>query len=226
MSGGWFITGTDTGVGKTRIACMILAALAQRGMRAVGMKPVASGCNVSHIGLCSGDAELLLASSSVSADYGDINPYAFAPPCAPAIAAREANVEIRLDKILLHFRRLQQAAQWVIVEGIGGWTVPLGDRLSMTDVAREIGLPVILVVGMRLGCINHALLTTSAVRHAGIPLSGWIANQVDPAMTRVDESIIDLVRSLELPLIARFPYQPPDGPCQRLPEFPLHRLLP
>ncbi|MEX2163341.1 MAG: dethiobiotin synthase [Sulfuricaulis sp.] len=226
MSGGWFITGTDTGVGKTRIACMILAALAQRGMRAVGMKPVASGCTATHTGLGSGDAELLLASSSVSADYGDINPYAFAPPCAPAIAAREANVEIRLDKILLHFRRLQQAAQWVIVEGIGGWTVPLGDRLSMPDVAREIGLPVILVVGMRLGCINHAMLTASAVRHAGIRLSGWIANQIDPAMTRVDESIIDLARSLELPLIARFPYQPPKGPCQRLPEFPLHRLLP
>jgi dethiobiotin synthetase len=226
VSGGWFITGTDTGVGKTRIACMILAELAQRGMRAVGMKPVASGCTATHTGLCSGDAELLLASSSVSADYGDINPYAFAPPCAPAIAAREANVEIRLDKILLHFRRLQQAAQWVIVEGIGGWTVPLGDRLSMTDVAREIGLPVILVVGMRLGCINHALLTASAVRHAGIPLSGWIANQADPAMTRVDESIIDLERGLELSPLARFPYQPPTVPGERGPEFPLHRLLP
>lgn len=226
MSDGWFITGTDTGVGKTRIACMLLTAMAQQGMRAVGMKPVASGCHPTQYGLRSEDAELLLAASSVSADYGDINPYAFTPPCAPAIAAREANVEIRLDIILAHFRRLQREAQRVIVEGIGGWRVPLGNHLSMVDVASEIALPVILVVGMRLGCINHALLTASAIRHAGMHLSGWVANQIDPAMTRLNESIIDLERSLEIPLLARVPYQPSNDPRNCLPEFPLDRLLP
>jgi dethiobiotin synthetase len=226
MSGGWFITGTDTGVGKTRVACMLLTALAQQGLRVVGMKPVASGSNATHVGQRSQDAELLLAAGNVAADFGDINPYAFAPPCAPAVAAREANVEIRLDKILAHFRRLQQQAQWVIVEGIGGWMVPLGHRLSMVDVARALGLPVILVVGMRLGCINHAMLTASAVRREGMSISGWVANQIDPAMTRLNESIIDLERSLEIPLLASFPYQSPNDPCNRLPDFPLHRLLP
>lgn len=222
---GWFITGTDTGVGKTRIACMLLSALARERLLAIGMKPVASGCRATAAGLRSEDAELLLAASGVSAEYADINPYAFVPPCAPFLAAREMGVEIRLEKILEHFQSLQQKASWLVVEGIGGWMAPIGEDLIMVDVVRAMQLPVILVVGLRLGCVNHALLTASAIHRAGIPLAGWVANRIDSAMTRVDENIIDLERRIEAPLLARFPYQPLDKQRSQMPDFPLNKLL-
>lgn len=204
MSGGWFITGTDTGVGKTRVACLLLEALARAGQRAVGMKPVASGCRLTEAGLRSDDAELLLTASGVMPDYADVNPYRFAPAIAPPLAALEAGVEINIGKILGSFRRLQQQSPWVVVEGVGGWTVPLGERLTMADVARALRLPVILVVGLRLGCLNHALLTAAAIRHADVPLAGWVANQIDPAMTHVPENIATLEKRIPAPLLARF----------------------
>ncbi len=209
MSGGWFVTGTDTGAGKTLVSRLLLEALARAGHSAVGMKPVASGCRIIVAGPRSEDAELLLAASGVSADYADINPYAFAPACAPHLAARETGVEIRLEKILDSFRRLHHKSSWVVVEGIGGWMVPLGERLTLADVAQALHLPVILVVGLRLGSLNHALLTAAAIRDAGLPLAGWVANQIDPAMARVDESITALEQRLAAPLLARFPYQSP-----------------
>jgi dethiobiotin synthetase len=214
MSSGWFITGTDTGVGKTRVAAMLLEALARARQPAVGMKPVASGCRETGVGLRSEDAERLLAASGVAADYADVNPYAFAPACAPHLAAREAGVEIRPEKILECFRRLARRAPWVVVEGVGGWMVPLGERLTLADVARVLRLPVVLVVGMRLGCLNHALLTAAAIRRDGVPLAGWIANQIDPAMTRLDENINALRERIGAPLLAAFPFRqhPDDGP--------------
>ena len=222
---GWFITGTDTGVGKTRIARMLLEALARADQRAVGMKPVASGCRETAAGLRSEDAEQLLAASGVPVDYADVNPYAFAPACAPHLAAREGGVEIRLEKILACFRRLERNAPRVVVEGVGGWMVPLGARLTMADVARALGLPAILVVGMRLGCLNHALLTAAAIRHAGVPLAGWIANRIDPAMTRAHENIAALAERIEAPMLAALPYRPaPDGSGSP-PVFPLEKLL-
>lgn len=208
MSGGWFITGTDTGAGKTRVARLLLEALARAGQTAVGMKPVASGCQASASGLRSDDAEILLAASGVSADYSDINPYSLAPSCAPHLAARECHVDIRLEKIIESFRRLQQMAPWVLVEGVGGWMVPLDEKLMLSDVACALRLPVILVVGLRLGCLNHALLTVSAIRRERLPLAGWIANQIDPAMTRADENIATLKEKIEAPMLARFPYHP------------------
>ena len=225
MSGGWFITGTDTGVGKTRVAHGLLEALARAGQRAVGMKPVASGCRATAAGLRSEDAESLLAASGVATDYADINPYAFAPPCAPHLAARASGVAIRLEKILGHFQRLQEKAPWLVVEGIGGWRVPLGEHLTMADVARALRLPVILVVGLRLGCLNHALLTLSAIRHDGIPLAGWVANQIDPAMTRVAENIAALEERVSAPLLASFPYQPPGNPGAPPLVFPLESIM-
>ena len=207
MSGGWFITGTDTGVGKTRIARMLLEALARIGEPAVGMKPVASGCRETVAGLRSEDAEELLAASGVPAEYPYVNPYAFAPACAPHLAARESGVEIQQDKILECFRRLGQKAPWVVVEGVGGWMVPLGDCLTMADVARALHLPAILVVGMRLGCLNHALLTAAAIRREGVPLAGWIANQIESDMTRVDENISTLADHIDAPMLAAFPFQ-------------------
>lgn len=216
---GWFITGTDTGVGKTRIARLLLEALAREGKRAVGMKPVASGCGATDSGLRSEDAEVLLAAGGVAADYADVNPYAFAPAIAPHLAAPASGVEIRLEKILDSFRRLQQKAPWVVVEGIGGWMVPLGERLTMADVAHAMRLPAILVVGMRLGCLNHALLTASAIQRDGIPLAGWVANQIDPAMTRVDANIAALEERIKAPLLARFPYQLPGNHASAAPVF-------
>ncbi len=222
---GWFIAGTDTGVGKTRTACLLLEALARAGQGAVGMKPVASGCRVTEAGLRSEDAELLLAASGVSADYADINPYAFAASCAPHIAARESGDEISLDKILESLQRLQHKAPWIVVEGIGGWMVPLGERLTMADVARAMDLPVILVVGLRLGCLNHALLTAETIRRADIPLAGWVANQIDPAMTHVPENIAALEQRINAPLLAQFPFQPTVKPDVAASAIPIQMLM-
>jgi len=224
MSGGWFITGTDTGVGKTRIACLLLEALAREGKPAMGMKPVASGCRATGAGPRSEDAEKLLAASAGSADYTEINPYAFIPAIAPHLAARETGVEIRLEKILENFQRLQHRAPWLVVEGIGGWMVPLGENQAMADVARAVGLPAILVVGLRLGCLNHALLTAAAIRRDGVALAGWIANQIDPAMTHVEENIDALRGSIDAPLLARFPYRLPAPQGDLAPVFP-HEMI-
>ncbi|HYA38802.1 MAG TPA: dethiobiotin synthase [Candidatus Methylomirabilis sp.] len=209
MSGGWFITGTDTGVGKTRVAERLLRALVRQKLQAVGMKPVASGCRLTAAGRRSEDAERLLAAGNVSAEYAEVNPYAFAPAIAPHLAAHQENLEIGLPRILETFRRLRRRADWIVVEGVGGWKVPLAERLLLTDIVRAMRLPVIVVVGMRLGCLNHALLTAEAIRHDGIPLAGWIANQIDPDMARVEENIAALESRIAAPLLARFPYETP-----------------
>ena len=226
MSGGWFITGTDTGVGKTLVSRLLLEALEHAGQFAVGMKPVASGCRATDAGWRSDDALELMAASGASVAYADVNPYALAAACAPHIAAHEMGMEIQLEKILTSFQRLQQKSPWVVVEGVGGWMVPLGERLTMADVARALRLPVILVVGLRLGCLNHALLTVEAIRRADIPLAGWVANQIDPAMTHVPENIATLETKIPAPLLARFPYRSPpngeDGSCRFSKETIIH----
>ena len=209
MSGGWFITGTDTGVGKTRVAERLLRTLAKQGERAVGMKPVASGCRVTDAGRPSEDAERLLAAGNVPADYFDVNPYAFLPAIAPHLAAREENVEIGLPRILESFRRLRERADWIVVEGVGGWNVPLAERLMLADVVRAMQLPVIVVVGLRLGCLNHALLTIEAIQRDEIALAGWIANRIDPEMERVEENIAALESRIAAPLLVRFPHESP-----------------
>jgi dethiobiotin synthetase len=225
MSGGWFVTGTDTGVGKTRVARLLLEALAQAGHSAAGMKPVASGCRVTATGLRSDDALELMQASGAAADYADVNPYALASACAPHIAAREMGVEIQLEKILENFRRLQQKSPWVVVEGVGGWMVPLTERLTMAEVARALGLPVILVVGLRLGCLNHALLTAEAIRRADIPLAGWVANRIDPTMTHVPENIATLAQKIEAPLLAQIPYQFAAKPDVATAVFPVGEMI-
>jgi dethiobiotin synthetase len=222
---GWFITGTDTGVGKTRIACLLLEALAREGRRAIGMKPVASGCRETTAGLRNEDAERLLAVSGVAVDYAEVNPYAFAPAIAPHLAAHESGAVIRNEKILESFQRLRQKAPWLVVEGIGGWMVPLGEHLTMADIARAMRLPAILIVGLRLGCLNHALLTASAIRREGVPLAGWIANQIDPAMTHVDENIAALNERIQAPLLARFPYQSPGDHGASAQVFPRETIM-
>jgi dethiobiotin synthetase len=225
MSGGWFITGTDTGVGKTLVSRALLTALRHAGQTAAGMKPVASGCRATLAGWRSDDALGLIEASGVAADYADVNPYALASACAPHIAAREMGIEIRAEKILESFRRLQRKSPWVVVEGVGGWMVPLGANLGMADVARALGLPVILVVGLRLGCLNHAALTVEAIRRAEIPLAGWVANRIDPAMTHVPENIATLEKIIAAPLLAQIPCQSPANPDVAAAAFAVDEMI-
>ncbi|SNR65290.1 dethiobiotin synthetase [Methylobacillus rhizosphaerae] len=185
----YFVTGTDTGVGKTFISSMLVRQFARQGLRSVGMKPVASGCDRLDGQLVSEDVTQLLAASNINLPLSDINPYTFEPAIAPHIAARQAGVSIDLDHIVAAFKRLQTEADVVIVEGAGGFYVPLDEQYDMADLATRLGLSIILVVGMRLGCINHALLTAKAIQQHGLTLAGWVANQVDPGMAMLEENL-------------------------------------
>ncbi len=205
--GGWFVTGTDTGVGKTSVALALLTALERKGRKAVGMKPIASGCRKTAAGLRCDDAERLQAASSVTAEYVDINPYAFADPVAPHLAATAEGIVIRIEKIQTHFDRLQRLAPWVVVEGAGGWRVPLNDAHTMADLAKVLNLPVVLVVGIRLGCLNHALLTAAAIQADGVRLAGWVANQIESGLALFEENVATLRVRFDAPLLGVFPYQ-------------------
>ena len=203
---GWFVTGTDTGVGKTRVATALLAGLRASGVSALGMKPVASGCRHTPSGLRSEDAEALRAAGSCRRPYDEVNPYAFAPAIAPHLAAEAAGVVIREQTIQEHFGRLCAQAECVVVEGVGGWLVPLGPALTMADIARALRLPVIMVVGLRLGCLNHALLTAAAIHQSGLRLAGWVANRIEPDFEKFDENVGSLAARLDAPLIGRIPF--------------------
>ena len=198
----WFVTGTDTEVGKTFATCALLLALNRRGHRAVGMKPVAAGTDAHGK---NDDVEQLKAASGVTAPPELINPYLFQPAIAPHIAAAEAGVAIDLERIAAAFDRLRETADAVLVEGVGGFLVPLGGDCDSADLARRLGLPVILVVGMRLGCINHALLTCQAIAACGLPLAGWIANRIDPDMQRWEENLAALRERIDAPLLGVIP---------------------
>ena len=205
-SRGYFVTGTDTGVGKTRAACALLRALVRGGVRAVGMKPVAAGAVRDAEGLLNDDVAAICAASAFVAPRALVNPYCFEPAIAPHIAAERAGVVIDADRIVAAFDALARTADAVVVEGVGGFCVPLGDTLDSADLAARLGLPVVLVVGLRLGCLNHALLTAQAIRARGLTLAGWIANRIDPAMAAVSENMAALVRRLGAPLLAEWPY--------------------
>jgi dethiobiotin synthetase len=203
---GFFVTGTDTGVGKTLVACALLHAFAARGFTALGMKPVATGAERGADGLVSDDVERLAAASKVSAPRGEINPYCFAPPIAPHIAAQQTGVRIELARIERAFRALAARAQVVVVEGIGGFRVPLGDGTDTAQLAVRLGLPVVLVVGVRLGCLNHALLTSDAIASHGLKLAGWVANHIDPQMAAASQNIEALAQRIAAPLLARIEF--------------------
>jgi len=210
----YFITGTDTGVGKTTMSVALVRKLAQGGQRVVGMKPVASGCQRTPQGLRNSDAERLLAASSIDADYESVNPYAFEPAIAPHLAARDAGIRIELERIVDCYETLATTTDAVIVEGVGGWRVPLGRVITTEHLAKALNLPIILVVGLRLGCLNHALLTVAAIRDSGLPLAGWIANQVDPEMDRVQDNIASLVGRISAPLLGSVPFMARDDSVQ------------
>jgi len=213
MSRGAFVAGTDTGIGKSVASAALLAALNAGGHRAVGMKPVASGCTPTAAGSRNDDALLLIAHSAGSPDYALVNPYALPEPVAPHLAARSAGVEIRLDPIVAAFAALCTNSDFVVVEGVGGWAVPLSPWLMQADVVRALDLPVVLVVGLRLGCINHALLSARAIAADGCRLLGWIGNRIDPAMARVDENIATLRERLPAPCLGVLPFHGAPDPA-------------
>ena len=203
---GFFVTGTDTGVGKTLIACSLLRAFAARGLRTMGMKPVASGGVAGGTGLVHDDVERLIAAGNVTAPRERVNPYCFAPPIAPHIAAAEAGMTIDPDHIGRCFNALAERADVVIVEGVGGFRVPLGPGADTAQLAARLALPVVLVVGVRLGCLNHALLTAEAIAHRGLTLAGWVANHIDPQMAAADENVRALEALIAAPLLARIAF--------------------
>jgi dethiobiotin synthetase len=205
---GYFVTGTDTGVGKTLVTLGLMRRLQDRGRRVVAMKPVASGCQHTAQGLRNADALLLQQQSSLPLEYSEVNPYAFEPAIAPHLAAAEAGYRIELTTIETAYRRLAIQADQVCVEGIGGWLVPLNEAQTTADLASELGLGIILVVGMRLGCLNHALLTQAAIAAAGLHLAGWVANQSSPGCERIGENIDTLRSRLAAPLLGVVPFLP------------------
>lgn len=202
MATGYFITGTDTGVGKTVVACALLQAFAARGRRVVGMKPVAAGALRTEHGLLNDDVAALCAASNVKAPPDLVNPYCFEAAIAPHLAAKQAGTRIELGRIAHAYAGLAAAAEVVVVEGAGGFCVPLSSIENGAHLARLLGLPVIMVVGMRLGCLNHALLTAQAIRAHGLVLAGWVANRIDPGMAAADENVAALVERMPAPLLA------------------------
>jgi len=217
VKAGFFVAGTDTGVGKTLVAVALLRRFGALGLRAAGMKPIAAGCEQGR----NDDVEALLAAGMGGLDRSLVCPYLFEPPIAPHIAAAETGVKIDLSVIEVAFRQLQTQVDVLIVEGVGGFRVPLDERTDAGAIPKRLGLPVILVVGLRLGCLNHALLTQEAIEAEGLELAGWVANRIDPAMARAEENIEALRRRLHAPLVAEVPFGAPS-------DFPvaLERLWP
>jgi dethiobiotin synthetase len=200
----YFVTGTDTGAGKTLVSCALLHGFAAQGKRVVGMKPVAAGCDDDEQ---HEDVKQLRAASNVLASKGQINPYCFSSAVAPHLAAQFAGVSINLERIATSFSELARQADVVIVEGAGGFLVPLNARQDSADLVAKLELPIILVAGIRLGCLNHALLTAEAIAARGLTLAGWVANVVDGKMAMLDENIAALQQRITVPLLGIVPYQ-------------------
>jgi dethiobiotin synthetase len=203
----YFITGTDTGVGKTFVTCVLLHNLRDQGIAAIGMKPIAAGADPTPEGLRNDDIEALRAASGIPLLSEDLICYLLAEPVAPHIAAASEGIDIDLDVIRQRFDQLAELADVVLVEGVGGFIVPLGDDIDTADLAADLDLPVILVVGMRLGCLNHALLTQAAIVARGLTLAGWVANQIDPQMAELDANVEALEERIRAPLLGVIEWQ-------------------
>ncbi|MEO7066188.1 MAG: dethiobiotin synthase [Rhodanobacter sp.] len=201
-----FIAGTDTNIGKTHTACSLLHALRAAGFSACGMKPVASGCLATEDGLRNGDAMALRAASSTLLPYEQVNPLAMRDPLSPHLAAAHDGVLISMPPLRSAFEKMCATHQYVVVEGVGGWMVPLAPGLLASDIAKQWQLPVILVVGLRLGCLNHSLLSARAILADGCQLIGWIGNCVDPDMDALDENLATLREMLPAPCLGVLPY--------------------
>ncbi|MDH3935499.1 MAG: dethiobiotin synthase [Gammaproteobacteria bacterium] len=203
---GYFITGTDTGVGKTAVTLGLMQVMQARGCRVAAMKPVASGGEMTAAGLRNNDALLLQQQASVELDYAQLNPYCFAPPIAPHIAAEEAGVRIDIHKIYNKYNEIRILSDCVLVEGAGGWQVPLNAEETLADLAVALDLKVILVVAIRLGCLNHALLTAESIINSGCGLAGWVANHILPASEAAAANVRELDLRLACPILGSITY--------------------
>jgi dethiobiotin synthetase len=208
---GIFVTGTDTGVGKTVVACALVRGLTSLGLRVAVMKPVASGSEQTAKGLRNTDALALAQASNVPLLYEEINPYCFEAPVSPHIAAKDAGIRVDTDMIRRLFVAVGQSADWVVVEGAGGWLAPISERQTMADLAWELGIPALMVVGVKLGCLNQAQLTHLGIDARGVSFAGWIANQAQPSMARAEENLATLERLMGEPALARVPYSPEEA---------------
>jgi dethiobiotin synthetase len=220
-----FVTGTDTGVGKTRVAAALCRVFAARGMRVAAMKPIASGCVLTPEGLRNEDAVALLGAMNVRARYCDVNPYAFAPAIAPHIAAREAGVDIDFDVLNRAYQHLRRQSQVLIVEGAGGWLAPLDASRAFADLAVHWRVDVVLVVGLRLGCLNHALLTAESIERRSLRLRGWVANSIDPLFARATENISTLQSRISAPCLGVFSFDPEAQPEALARELEVNALI-
>lgn len=207
-----FVTGTDTEVGKTHVTSLLLKFLAQHKRTAIGFKPIAAGAEQAFGQLVNDDALTLMESSSIHAKYEQINPICFEPPIAPHIAAKRVGKTITQVELNHHYKEiLSLNAQFTLVEGAGGWALPINDTEYLSDWVAARKMPVILVVGMKLGCLNHAVLTAQALKHQGINCVGWIANEIDPNMSEFDENLESLKQRIEAPLLAICPHTKEQG---------------
>jgi dethiobiotin synthetase len=206
MKNRYFIAGTDTDAGKTMVACALLAKARSQGLTTAAVKPVAAGCVETQEGLRNDDAEQLLAQCTLPLYYEQVNPVAFVEPIAPHIAAQKQGQRMQVDR-LTGFTSgvLMQGANFTLVEGAGGWRVPVNERETLADLAVALSIPVVLVVGMRLGCINHALLTVEAITRDGLELAGWVANCIDPNMAELAANIATLQHRIHAPMLGVVP---------------------
>jgi len=208
MNKSYFVVGTDTGVGKTLVTSALLYGYSQQGLTTSGMKPVAAGCVEENGRLVSEDVAMIMTASNVRTQFELHNPYAFEPAIAPHIAAQKVGEIIKPRVIQLAYQELSSLAEVLIVEGVGGFRVPLGDQWDTADLARILNIPMVLVVGMRLGCINHTLLTVEAIESRGLELAGWVANRIDPAMTEFDKNLQALEQYIPAPCLGMVPHLP------------------
>lgn len=221
----YFIAGTDTNIGKTTIACALLQVANQQGLTTLGIKPIASGCEQTADGLRNSDALLLQQYSSLKLPYQEINPVALLEPLSPHLAAKNAGRRLTINQLVGYTRAtLTHRPQFALVEGAGGWRVPISDREMLSSLPKELKLPVILVVGMRLGCLNHAVLTAEAIQRDGLTLAGWVANVIDPNMAALEQNIATLRQMLPAPCLGITPYQAQIdiaqlASCLTLPKF-------
>lgn len=208
MKQAFFITGTDTDVGKTYVACKLIEQYVAQGYKVIGMKPVAAGTEFVDGAWVNVDVLKLEAVSNVKASRALINPYSFKEAIAPHIAAKKAGVEIKISVIKNAFEELKRLADIVIVEGAGGFLVPLNDTENMADLAASLDIPIVLVVGMKLGCINHSLLTVEAIKARNLKLYGWVANRIAPNMAFCEENIATITQKTQMNYLENYAYQP------------------
>lgn len=209
MAKAYFVTGTDTGVGKTTVTCALLAAAKARGLSTLALKPIAAGCELTADGLRNSDALALQAEMTLSLSYQEINPVALPAALSPHLSAAAAGRRLTLVQIAGYCRgALMHKADFRLMEGAGGWRVPISDRELLSGLPKQLGMPVILVVGMRLGCINHAILTAEAILKDGVRLAGWVANVIDPEMEALEDNLKTLQGLLPAPCLGVLPWAP------------------